>query len=87
MIDALILISQRPIVITLAIIGALLVTAGALVTKPQPRAAAGSAKGAKNAKSNGQTKLSRSLTNLGYLVTMVSIALFIIAGFVSDLRP
>ncbi|MBU2582096.1 MAG: hypothetical protein KJ622_10295 [Alphaproteobacteria bacterium] len=81
MIDLLIQISQRPIVITLAIAGALLVTAGSLVAKPRgsdtPEPAVDDARGT----------LARRLTNIGYVVTMVSVALFIVAGFVSDLRP
>ncbi|KUO58644.1 MAG: hypothetical protein APF80_08860 [Alphaproteobacteria bacterium BRH_c36] len=81
MIDALILISQRHIVISLAIIGALLVTAGSLVAKPRgrnmPEPAGDDARGV----------LARRLTTVGYVVTMTSIALFIVAGFVSDLRP
>lgn len=81
MIDFLILISQRHIVIALAIVGALLVTAGSLMSRP-------GGKGAPEPdEDDPQTVLARSLTTFGYVVTMTSVALFIVAGFVSDLRP
>lgn len=83
MIDFLIAISQREIVIALAIIGALLVTAGSLVAKPRGR----NKPVPSPASEDGQDTLARRLTRVGYAVTMVSVALFIIAGFVSDLRP
>ncbi|MGI9500219.1 MAG: hypothetical protein ACR2P3_09285 [Geminicoccaceae bacterium] len=73
MIDALIFLSQRPIVITLAVLGALLVMAGALIAKPE--------------RSGSKRPLARRLTSSGYAITFASIVLFIIAGFVSDLRP
>lgn len=82
-IDALIFISQRPIVITLAIFGALLVIAGSLNNKPeqlQPGGMTASALGRRRS-------LSKHLTAIGYVITFASILLFIIAGFVSDLRP
>lgn len=81
MIDALILISQRPIVIALAVVGALLVTAGSLVAKPRGRNMP------EPAADDAQSVLAKRLTTFGYVVTMVSVALFIVAGFVSDLRP
>ena len=80
MIDALIFISQRPIVITLALMGAALVIAGSLTARasvPEDKAAM----------SDQRSLLSRGLTSSGYVVTFASILLFIIAGFVSDLRP
>lgn len=82
MIDLLITLSQRPIVVALAIIGALLVTAGSLLAKPRPK------QGSKAASPGGEedSVLPRWLTQLGYAVTFTSIVLFIIAGFVSDLR-
>lgn len=83
MVDVLIFMSQRPVVITLAVLGALLVTAGSLVQKParsQTNTAAGSRSGAKSG-------LAKHLTTSGYVITFASILLFIIAGFVSDLRP
>jgi len=81
-IDALIFLSQRPVVITLAVLGALLVIAGALTAKPE-RA------GDKVQPSPPARKrpLARHLTSSGYVITFASIVLFIIAGFVSDLRP
>ena len=79
-IDALIFISQRPVVIALAIFGAALVTAGSLT--------AGSARPGGGAESYPTQKpLSRYLTRSGYAITVTSIVLFIVAGFVSDLRP
>jgi len=95
-IDALIFISQRPIVITLAIVGALFVTAGSLMVKPEPRRAPGqggrfqepAAPPVENtAPPDLRTQLAGYLTRSGYAITMFSIALFIVAGFVSDLRP
>lgn len=81
MIDALIFISQRPIVITLALIGAALVIAGSLTAR------AGETRNRTATSSRHQSLLSRSLTSSGYVVTFASILLFIVAGFVSDLRP
>ncbi len=82
MIDLLIQISQRHIVIALAVVGALLVTAGSLVAKPRGRNEPEA-----NEPDSKQGLLAKRLTTVGYVVTMVSIALFIVAGFVSDLRP
>lgn len=81
MIDALILISQRPVVIALAIVGALLVTAGSLITKPRPPGTP------EPDEEDLRGTFAQRLTTAGYVVTMASIALFIVAGFVSDLRP
>ena len=83
MIDALIFVSQRPVVITLAILGALLVTAGSLVHKPVQAPSGGS----RNSSSQRKRGLAMHLTRSGYAITCTSILLFIIAGFVSDLRP
>ncbi len=80
LIDALILISQRPVVITLALVGAALVTAGSLTARANRP-------GGKISDRDRQTPLSRTLTSSGYAITGASILLFIIAGFVSDLRP
>ena len=82
MIDFLILISQRHIVIALAVVGALLVTAGSLVSKPRGRNAPETVE-----PDDEQSMLAKRLTTVGYAVTMISIVLFIVAGFVSDLRP
>lgn len=81
MIDALIFISQRPVVIALAIFGALLVTAGSLIAKPPPP------NSPEPVEEDLRGTLARRLTTFGYVVTMFSVALFIVAGFVSDLRP
>lgn len=81
MIDFLILVSQRPIVIALALAGALLVTAGSLMAKP------GGPGKPQREKNDSGNLLARRLTQIGYAVTFTSIALFIVAGFVSDLRP
>lgn len=67
MLEFLALITQRPVVIVLAITGALLVTAGSYMAKPDK-----------------PTKASRSLTVVGYVLTVLSVLLFIIAGFMSD---
>ena len=83
MIDALIFVSQRPVVITLAVIGALLVMAGSLANKPE-RAQSGKIKATQADRIHGFAK---HLTTSGYAITLGSILLFIIAGFVSDLRP
>lgn len=67
MIEFLTFIAQRPVVIALAITGALLVTAGSYMAKP------------------GHTTVrSRSVTKLGYVLTGLSVVLFITAGFLSD---
>lgn len=81
MVDALFFISQRPIVIALAIFGAALVTAGSLAARSRQQG------GRAPSSIRRQDPLSRGLTILGYAVTLTSIVLFIIAGFVSDLRP
>lgn len=83
MIDTLIFMSQRPVVITLAVIGALLVMAGSLAHKPE-HAQSGKAKATRTDRKQG---LAKHLTTSGYAITFGSILLFIIAGFVSDLRP
>jgi hypothetical protein len=83
MIDALIFVSQRPVVITLAIFGALLVMAGSLTQKRT-----GDQSGAARRSTDNRVRpLSRRLTTFGYAITAASVLLFIIAGFVSDLRP
>lgn len=82
MIDALTYISQRSIVVALAIIGALFVTAGSLLAKRSTRD-----RQPASIPENSRRALSQSLTVLGYVLTMTSIALFIVAGFVSDLGP
>ncbi len=104
MVEFLIQISQRPLVIALAIIGALLVIAGSLIAKPQTGRGPGhSGAGGQEHSSpqprydqkghvidppaDAQTLWSRRLSRAGYAITFVSIALFIIAGFVSDLQP
>lgn len=86
MIDVLIFASQRPVVITLAITGALLVTAGSLIAKPRGKGDV-SRRWGKEPSDHGQSLLAQRLTKVGYAVTLISIALFIVAGFVSDLRP
>ncbi len=85
MIDALIFISQRPFVISLAVLGALLVTAGALLAKPQRSTSGSGNKMSVPAPHDNKSPLARHLTSAGYAITFASIVLFIIAGFVSDL--
>lgn len=78
MIDFLILVSERPVVITLALLGAALVIAGSLTARPiKP--------GHTPSSLTRQSALSRGLTIVGYTITGGSILLFIIAGFVSDI--
>lgn len=95
MVEFLILVSQRPIVIGLAILGAVLVTAGSLLRKsPLSKEEAqrlgtsseGGGDGSLERGSDGSTPLSRALTWAGYVFTFISIALFIVAGFVADLE-
>lgn len=67
MLEFLTFIAQRPVVIALAITGALLVTAGSYMAKP-----------------GHTTARSRSVTRVGYVLTGLSMVLFITAGFLSD---
>ncbi|MCB1520785.1 MAG: hypothetical protein KDJ37_09440 [Hyphomicrobiaceae bacterium] len=67
MLDMLMAVAQRPIVITLAILGALLVTAGSLAAGSNPKAP--------------PRPIARFLSLSGYVITMVSVVLFITAGF------
>lgn len=69
MLELLASIAQRPIVAVLAIAGALLVSAGALVASPDPKVPPRAA--------------AQYLTVAGYALTIVSIFLFIAAGFLS----
>ncbi len=69
MLEMLNTLAQRPIVAILAIAGALLVTAGALVASPDPKAPPRPA--------------AQYLTVAGYALTIASIFLFIAAGFLS----
>ena len=96
-IDALIFISQRPIVIACALLGAGLVVAGSLVgvsqhpsrsdhASPQTWQPNSQTETSNDATDNANT-WSQRLTRAGYAITFTSIALFIVAGFVSDLRP
>ncbi|MFV0368670.1 MAG: hypothetical protein ACK5KM_09440 [Hyphomicrobiaceae bacterium] len=70
MLDILATLAQRQYVIALAIVGALLVTAGSLAARP--------------GSNTPQRPFSRQLTLTGYVLTGVSMLLFIIAGFLSD---
>ncbi|MFN3868672.1 MAG: hypothetical protein ACK4MF_06365 [Hyphomicrobiaceae bacterium] len=68
MLELLMSLAQRPVVIALAISGALLVTAGSLMQGPRkapPR------------------PVGRWLSRIGYTLTFVSILLFIVAGYLS----
>jgi hypothetical protein len=69
MLDMLNTLSQRPIVAILAITGALLVSAGALVASPDPKMPPRPA--------------AQYLTVAGYALTIASVFLFIAAGFLS----
>ncbi|MCC0010808.1 MAG: hypothetical protein H6875_10215 [Hyphomicrobiaceae bacterium] len=70
MLEFLASVAQRQNVIALAIVGALLVTAGALAARPDAK--------------EPPRPLSRQLTLTGYVLTGVSMLLFIIAGYMSD---
>lgn len=72
MIETLSLVSQRPVIIALAMLGALLVVAGSLL--PETR-------------SGSQQALPQLLTRAGYTVTVVSMLLFITAGFLAERSP
>lgn len=68
MFELLMSLAQRPVVIALAIIGALLVTVGSLTQGPRnapPR------------------PVGTWLSRIGYVATAVSIFLFIVAGYLS----
>ena len=69
MLEMLNTVAQRPIVAVLAIAGALLVTLGALIAKPDQKTPPHPA--------------AQYLTVAGYVITMTSIFLFIAAGFLS----
>lgn len=68
MLELLMSFAQRPVVIALAIVGALLVTAGSLLQGPRnapPR------------------PIGLLLSRIGYGATFLSIGLFIVAGYLS----
>ena len=69
MIEALSLVSQRPVIIALAMVGALLVVAASLM--PETR-------------EGSQRVLPQILTRAGYTITVVSMLLFITAGFLAE---
>ncbi len=97
MIDTLIFLSQRPIVIACALIGAVLVVAGSLTGTPRRPPDSGGGMPQRwqpghpvettGRSPDRENAWSRRLTTAGYAITFVSIGLFIVAGFVSDLRP
>lgn len=67
MLEFLTFLAQRPVIIALAITGALFVTAGSYMAKPEHT-----------------TARSRGVTRVGYVLTGLSMFLFITAGFLSD---
>lgn len=69
MLDLLHVMAQRPVIAVLAILGALFVSAGPLM-------AGGNSKGP-------SPSIVRYLTVTGYILTIASITLFIVAGFLS----
>ena len=83
MVDFLFFISQKPIVVTLAILGAMLVMSANFFTNRNRTNETTDNKIAKPQIGD----LSKRLTFAGYTIMMVSVALFIVAGFVSDLTP
>lgn len=64
MLEFLTLLTQRPVIIVLAITGAILVTAGSYMGKP-----------------GEQSPTARRISILGYVITGLSVVLFIVAGF------
>ena len=104
MLDFLFLISAKPVVVTLATIGAILATFSTAIETfltnknsadkagmPTMHNAAESTpdnggKSNKNERHRPQTPFGRWLNRLGYGIMGVSILLFIIAGFIVDLR-
>ncbi|MGE0854667.1 MAG: hypothetical protein AB7E80_17310 [Hyphomicrobiaceae bacterium] len=63
-------LAQRHVVIALAILGAVLVTAGTLMSNANPNAP--------------PRPVPRALTRIGYVLTIASVMLFIAAGFLSS---
>jgi hypothetical protein len=61
--------TDRTIIIALAIVGACLATAGSLLARGH---------------GGGSPVLARLILWIGYLVTLASVVLFIVAGFLSD---
>jgi hypothetical protein len=92
MLDFLFLISAKPVVVTLATIGAVLATFSAAIEKfligkdskdPAPydgRAAT------KNKQPRSKASIGSWLNRLGYGIMGISVVLFIIAGFIVDLQ-
>lgn len=68
--DLLAMMTSRPLIISLAVVGALLVVLASLMKK--------------QAEEQGLTGSALFINRLGYALTFVSIALFIVAGFLSD---
>lgn len=64
MLEFLALLTQRPVVIVLAITGALLVTASSFIAKPED-----------------ESQTARRVSIAGYVITGLSVLLFIVAGF------
>ena len=82
--ELLFVISAKPVVVSFAILGALLVMVGPKISgddrdNTEKNSAFNYFKG-------GPKKLSKTCTGLGYVLTGVSIFLFIVAGFISDLK-
>ena len=69
MIEALHGVSGRPVIVTLAILGAAMVTAASLLKSREASA--------------GRLRMAGVLHYSGYTLTGVSVALFIVAGFIS----
>ena len=102
MLDFLFLISAKPVVVTLATIGAILATFSAAIEKLLTGKDAGKNAGKinmphaagptpddgnpKNKHHRSKTSFGSWLNRLGYGIMGISVVLFIIAGFIVDLR-
>lgn len=80
--DLLFIISSKTVVVSLACVGAIFVTLAPFARKAQERNKSISGQ---NEPPRPQIKIENLLTKVGYAVMSISVFLFIIAGFVSDL--
>ena len=79
--ELLFVVSSKPVVVGLACLGALLATLAPLARRLQDRA--GKSRGSVN--QPGRTGIEGMMVRAGYGVMGVSVLLFIVAGFISDL--
>ena len=76
--DVLFLISSKSVVVSLAICGAVLALAAPKLTRTD--------KSGINGASDAESKLNKICSKIGYSLTGLSVFLFIVAGFISDLK-